>query len=115
MTNPRRIVLIAVAIAGLGAGALSCGGGDQGPPPGGGPPKTIKLETWMDGLAKNAEVDVTSMPDNVLYTVTDKQPVPAAEAAHSATEPGKVAIVYEEDPSKLQFLIEADPQYRPQP
>jgi hypothetical protein len=55
------------------------------------------------------------MPDNVLYTVTDKQPVSAAEAAHSATEPGKVAIVYEEDPSKLQFLIEADPQYQPQP
>ena len=48
---------------------------------------TIKLETWMDGIAKNAEVDVNAMPDNVLFTVTDKQPVSAAEAATIPAEP----------------------------
>ena len=32
----------------------------------------------MDGIAKNGEVDVSAMPDNVLFTVTDKQPVSAA-------------------------------------
>jgi hypothetical protein len=72
---------------------------------------TIKLETWMDGIAKNAEVDVNVMPDNVLYTVTDKQPVTAAEAAAVAQEPGKLTVVYDEDPAKLRFLFEADPRF----
>jgi hypothetical protein len=110
MTKRRSIVLMAVAIAGL----VSCGS-DAGPPPGSSTPKTIKLEAWMDGISKNAEVDVSTMADNVLYTVTDKQPVSAPEAATKPPEPGKVAIVYDEDPSKLQVLIEADPRFQPQP
>ena len=54
---------------------------------GGGARNTIKLETWMDGIAKNGEVDVSAMPDNVLFTVTDKQPVSAAEAAAIPPKP----------------------------
>jgi hypothetical protein len=108
-----------VAIAALIAGATGCGGSDGGPPPASNTPssttpRTIKLETWMDGLSKNAEVDVSTMPDNVLYTVADKQPVAAPEAAAAPLEPGKVGIVYEEDPSKLQFLIESDPRFQAQ-
>ena len=72
---------------------------------------TIKLETWMDGIAKNGEVDVSAMPDNVLFTVTDKQPVSATETAATPQDPGKVTIVYDDDPAKLRFLFEADPRY----
>jgi hypothetical protein len=58
---------------------------------------------------------VSTMSDNLLYTVTDKQPVSAAEAATATPlEPGKVAIVYDEDPNKLQSLIEADPRFQAQ-
>jgi len=72
---------------------------------------TIKLETWMDGIAKNAEVDVNAMPDNVLFTVTDKQAVSAAEAATVPADAGKLTVVYDEDPAALRFLFEADPRF----
>ena len=88
---------------GAGIGGITGTGGNTG--------NAIKLETWMDGIAKNGEVDVTAMPDNVLFTVTDKQPVSAAEAATAPAAAGKVNIVYDEDPAALRFLLEADPRY----
>jgi hypothetical protein len=78
---------------------------------GGGSASTIKLETWMDGIARNQEVDVNTMPDNVLYTVTDKQIVSATEAATVMPEAGKLTVVYDEDPARLRFLFEADPRF----
>ena len=123
MINLRRIVVAAalsVAAVGCGSsapppnGSMGIGGVGGGVGPtgsGGGAATTIKLEVWMDGIAKNGEVDVTSMPDNVLFTVTDKQPVSAAEAANAAAEPGKVTIVYDEDPAALRPLLEADPRF----
>ena len=118
MINLRNIGLATV----LAAAALGC---DNDKPPansgsagiggmtdaGGSTGTTIKLETWMDGIAKNGEVDVSAMPDNVLFTVTDKQTVPAAATAATAHEPGKVTVVYDEDPAALRFLLEADPRY----
>ena len=86
-----------------GIGGITGTGGSTG--------TTIKLETWMDGIAKNGEVDVSAMPDNVLFTVTDKQPVSAPETAATPQEPGKVTVVYDEDPAALRFLLEADPRY----
>jgi len=68
----------------------------------------------MDGIAKNGDVDVTAMPDNVLFTVTDKQPVPASEAATVTPESGKVTVLYDEDPNALRFLFEADPRFQAQ-
>ena len=121
MINPRNIALATV----LAAAALGCD--NDKPPPNngaagiggmtgtggsaGGAANTIKLETWMDGIAKNGEVDVSAMPDNVLFTVTDKQPVSAPEAAATPQEPGKLTVVYDEDPAALRFLLEADPRY----
>ena len=118
MINARSIALAAV----LAAAALGC---DNDKPPansgsagiggmtgtGGSSGNTIKLETWMDGIAKNGEVDVNDMPDNVLFTVTDKQPVSAPEAAATPQEPGKLTVVYDEDPAALRFLLEADPRF----
>ena len=118
MINLRSIALATV----LGAAALGC---DNDKPPansgsagiggmtgtGGSTGTTIKLETWMDGIAKNGEVDVSAMPDNVLFTVTDKQPVSAPAAAATPQEAGKVTVVYDEDPAALRFLLEADPRY----
>ena len=109
MTNLKKVV-VAVALA---AGIARCAG-NKPPATGGETGNTIKLETWMDGISKNAEVDVSTMPDNVLYTVTDKQPVAAAEASAAAPEPGKVAVVYDDDPAKLRFLFEADPRFEAQ-
>ena len=86
-----------------GIGGITCTGGSTG--------TTIKLETWMDGIAKNGELDVSAMPDNVLFTVTDKQPVSATEAAATPQDPGKVTVVYDEDPAALRFLLEADPRF----
>jgi hypothetical protein len=88
----------------------SIGGGGSG----GGTGNTIKLETWMDGIAKNGEVDVSTMTDNVLFTVTDKQPVSATETATTVQDPGKLTVVYDEDPAKLRFLFEADPRFEAQ-
>jgi hypothetical protein len=120
VTTLRGIALAALVIA----GAAGCDN-DRGPQngtggiggitgSGGSASNTIKLETWMDGIAKNAEVDVNSMPDNVLYTVTDKQPVSAAEAATVTPEAGKLTVVYDEDPAALRFLFEADPRFQTQ-
>ena len=95
------------------AGITGVGGNGSGGS-GGGAANTIKLETWMDGIAKNAEVDVNAMPDNVLFTVTDKQPVSAAEAATVPAEAGKLTVVYDEDPAALRFLFEADPRFQTQ-
>jgi hypothetical protein len=121
MINLRNIALVTVLTAaalgcdndkppassgGAGIGGITGTGGSAG-----GAANTIKLETWMDGIAKNGEVDVSTMPDNVLFTVTDKQPVSAAEAAAAPQEPGKVTVVYDEDPAALRFLLEADPRY----
>ena len=118
MINLRSIALATV----LAAAAVGCD--NDKPPPnngsagiggitgtGGSTGNTIKLETWMDGIAKNGEVDVSAMPDNVLFTVTDKQPVSATEAAATPQDPGKVTVVYDEDPAALRFLLEADPRY----
>lgn len=88
---------------GAGIGGITGTGGSSG--------TTIKLETWMDGIAKNGEVDVSAMPDNVLFTVTDKQPVSATEAATAPQDPGKVTVVYDEDSAALRFLLEADPRF----
>ena len=119
MTTLRGIALAALVMA----GAAGCDN-DRGPQNGsggiggitgiggsGGAANTIKLETWMDGIAKNAEVDVNAMPDNVLFTVTDNQPVSAAEAATVPAEAGKLTVVYDEDPAALRFLFEADPRF----
>jgi hypothetical protein len=101
-----------MGVAGItGAGGSGSGGGGSG---GGSAANTIKLETWMDGIAKNAEVDVNAMPDNVLFTVTDKRPVSAAEAAAVPAEAGKLTVVYDEDPAALRFLFEADPRFQAQ-
>lgn len=89
---------------GAGIGGMTGTGGSTGT-------TTIKLETWMDGIAKNGEVDVSAMPDNVLFTVTDKQPVSAPEAAATPQEAGKVTVVYDDDPAALRFLLEADPRF----
>jgi len=124
MTNIRQIVLAAA----LTAAAVGCGSSARPPNEGtgiggiggdgtgtagngGGAATTIKLEVWMDGIAKNGEADVTSMPDNVLFTVTDKHPVSAAEAATAPADPGKVTIIYDEDPAALRPLLEADPRF----
>jgi hypothetical protein len=122
MINIKRMVLAAV----LTAAAVGCGssapppngsmgiggiGGGTGTAGSGGGATTIKLEVWMDGIAKNGEVDVGTMPDNVLFTVTDKQPVSAAEAATAPADPAKVTIVYDEDPAALRPLLEADPRF----
>jgi hypothetical protein len=101
-----------IALAVVTAAALGCS--NDKPPPDGTTGNTIKLETWMDGIAKNQEVDVSTMPENVLYTVTDKQPVSAAEATAAPQEPGKLTVVYDEDPTKLRFLFEADPRFEAQ-
>jgi hypothetical protein len=96
-----------MGIGGIGGGGTGIGGAG-----GSAATTTIKLEVWMDGIAKNGEVDVNSMPDNVLFTVTDKQPVSAAEAATApAADPGKVTIIYDEDPAALRPLLEADPRF----
>ena len=58
--------------------------------------------------------DALGPPENVLYTVTDKQPVSAAEATAAPQEPGKLTVVYDEDPTKLRFLFEADPRFEAQ-
>jgi hypothetical protein len=115
MIKQRSIALAAAVLA----VALGCN--SSGPPPqtggagsGGSTNDAIKLEAWMDGIAKNAEVDVSTMPDSVLYTVTDKQPVSATEASGAPPEPGKVTIVYDEDPAKLRFLFETDPRFEAQ-
>jgi hypothetical protein len=92
----------------MGIGGIGGGTGTAGS---GGGATTIKLEVWMDGIAKNGEVDVGTMPDNVLFTVTDKQPVSAAEAATAPADPAKVTIVYDEDPAALRPLLEADPRF----
>jgi hypothetical protein len=94
-------------------GAAGVGGGGPGTAGSGGSAAvtTIKLEVWMDGISKNGEVDVSTMPDNVLFTVTDKQPVSAAEAATAPAEAGKVNIVYDEDPAALRPLLQADPRF----
>ena len=121
MTTLRSIALAAVVMVaavgfsndkppqhgGGGIGGITGNGGSGG----GTVSNTIKLATWMDGIAKNAEVDVNAMPDNVLYTVTDKQPVSAAEAATVPAEAGKLTVVYDEDPAALRFLFEADPRF----
>jgi hypothetical protein len=122
MINIKQVVLAAA----LTAAAVGCGssasppsgsmgiggmGGGTGTAGSGGGATTIKLEVWMDGIAKNGEVDVGSMPDNVLFTVTDKQPVSAAEAATAPADPSKVTIVYDEDPAALRPLLEADPRF----
>ena len=96
-----------MGIGGIGGGGTGIGGAG-----GSAAATTIKLEVWMDGIAKNGEVDVATMPDNVLFTVTDKQPVSAAEAATApAADPGKVTIIYDEDPAALRPLLEADPRF----
>ena len=116
MITLRHIALAGVLIAALGCSdkAPSTGntglGGNTGTG-GSGAATTIKLEVWMDGIAKNGEADVTSMPDNVLFTVTDKHPVSAAEAATAPADPGKVTIIYDEDPAALRPLLEADPRF----
>jgi hypothetical protein len=97
-----------------GAGSPGNTGGSGGAGGSGSAANTVKLETWMDGIAKNGEVDVSTMPDNFLFTVTDKQPVSAPEAAAAMPEPGKLAVVYDEDPAKLRFLFEADPRFEAQ-
>jgi hypothetical protein len=101
-------IILATALA---AGAWGCG---SNKPPGGGNGNTIKLETWMDGISKQPEADVSAMPDNVLFTVEDKRPVSAAEAATITPEPGTLTVVYDEDPAKLRFLFEADPRFEAQ-
>jgi hypothetical protein len=121
MINPRNIALAAVLAAaalgcdndkppanhgGAGIGGITGTGGSAG-----GAANTIKLETWMDGIAKNGEVDLSAMPDNVLFTVTDKQPVSATQTAATPQDPGKLTVVYDEDPAALRFLLEADPRY----
>jgi hypothetical protein len=123
MINIRRIVVAAalsVAAVGCGSGAPPSGskgtggaGAGTGTAGSGGSAATtsIKLEVWMDGIAKNGEVDVSSMPDNVLFTVTDKQPVSAAEAATAPADPAKVTIIYDEDPAALRPLLQADPRF----
>jgi len=124
MSNYRQIVVAAalmVAAAGCGSsspasgsmGAAGVGGGGPGiaGSGGGAAVTTIKLEVWMDGISKNGEVDVSTMPDNVLFTVTDKQPVSAAEAATAPAAAGKVNIVYDEDPAALRPLLQADPRF----
>ncbi len=95
---------------GIGGVGVTGNGGSGG----GVASNTIKLETWMDGIAKNAEADVNAMPDNVLFTVTDKQPVSAAEAAAVTPEAGKLTVVYDDDPAALRFLFEADPRFQAQ-
>ena len=122
MSNIRQTILaaaLAAAVVGCGnsappKGSMGSGGigtvtGTAGN--GGGAATTIKLEVWMDGIAKNGEADVSAMPDNVLFTVTDKQPVSAAEAATTPAEAGKVTIVYDDDPAALRPLLEADPRF----
>jgi len=124
MINYRQIVLAAaLMVAAVGCGSSSPPGGSMGVGGvgGGGPGtagnggsaavSTIKLEVWMDGIAKNGEVDVSTMPDNVLFTVTDKRPVSATEAATAPAEAGKVNIVYDEDPAALRPLLQADPRF----
>ena len=124
MVNLRHIALAAIVTAAAGLGCdndkppavTGAGGGNvtgTAGSGGGAAASTIKLETWMDGIARNAEVEVGAMPDNVLYTVTDKQPVSTAEAATVAPEAGKLTVVYDEDPAKLRFLFEADPRFEP--
>jgi len=122
MINDLRSIALATVLA---AAALGCD--NDRPPPnnggagiggitgtGGSTGNAIKLEAWMDGIAKNAEVDVSAMPDNVLFTVTDKQPVSATDTTATPQDPGKVTIVYDDDPAKLRFLFEADPRYEAQ-
>ena len=123
MINARQIILAAI----LTGAAVGCG--SSAPPPGGSTglggiggsagtgtggstvAGTIKLEVWMDGIAKNGEVDVSTMPDNVLFTVTDKRPVSAAEAATAPAEPGKLTVIFDEDPAALRPLLQADPRF----
>ena len=118
MINLMRSIALATVLAAAAVGcdndkppANSGGAGIGGITGTGGSGTTIKLETWMDGIAKNGEVDVSAMPDNVLFTVTDKQPISAPEAAATPQEAGKVTVVYDEDPAALRFLLEADPRY----
>ena len=121
MMNARHVILAGVLVltaVGCGSNAPPPGGqmgiggiGGGGTGTGGGTANTIKLEAWMDGIAKNGEVDVNTMPDNVLFTVTDKQPVSAAEAAAVPAEPGKLTVIYDEDPAALRPLLEADPRF----
>jgi hypothetical protein len=131
MINARHIILagiLAVAAASCGSSAPPGGstgiggiggstgtggvGGSTGTGTGGSAmANTIKLEVWMDGIAKNGEVDVNTMPDNVLFTVTDKRPVSAAEAATAPADPGKLTVIYDEDPAALRPLLEADPRF----
>ena len=124
MKNIKRIALAAV-LAVLSLGAVGCDNGKPPPQTGaggngggsgsaGGPGNSVTLGAWMEGIAKNGDADVTAMPDNVLFTVTDKRPVSATEAATVTPETGKVTVLYDEDPAALRFLFESDPRFQTQ-
>jgi hypothetical protein len=108
------VLVLAVVGCDNGKPPPQTGGGGSGGNPGsaGSPGSSISLGTWMEGIAKNGDVDVTAMPANVLFTVTDKQPVSAGEASAVTPQAGKVTVVYDEDPTALRFLFESDPRFQ---